>query len=95
MKRKNKPKQQVEFKKNSNSAILKIFGENLKRIREKEDLSQEAMAFIAGLSRSYYVEVEAGKRNISLINIIKIITALNVELSKTITLQEIEKYIIK
>lgn len=95
MKRKNKPVQQVEFKKNSESLLLKIFGENIKRIREQKGLSQEALAFIAGLSRSYYAEVENGKRNLSLINIIKINIALEVELNKLITLNEIEKYIIK
>ena len=95
MKRKNKSVRQVEFKKNSEKMIQKIFGDNLKRIREEQDLSQESLAFIAGLSRSYYAEVEGGKRNLSLINISRIASALDVELNKLLTLRDIEKYIIK
>ena len=91
MKRKNKPIQQVEFKKNSESVILKTFGESLKRIREEKDLSQDAVAFIAGLSRSYYAEIEQGKRNVSLINISKIISALEVEFNRLLALNDINK----
>ena len=40
--------------------------------------SQEEFADIAGFSRSYYTEIETGKRNISVLNLIKIIEALNV-----------------
>lgn len=42
-------------------------------------MSQEALANEADLARSYVGEVETGKRNISLLNICKLATALNVE----------------
>jgi transcriptional regulator with XRE-family HTH domain len=41
--------------------------------------SQEEFADIAGFSRSYYTEIETGKRNISILNVIKIMEALKVD----------------
>ena len=47
-------------------------------------LPQEEFADIAGFSRSYFSEIETGKRNISVLNLIKIIEALNVDPNKII-----------
>jgi transcriptional regulator with XRE-family HTH domain len=91
MKRKNKPKQQVELKKNVSEAIQKAFGQNLKKLREGQDLSQEAMAFISGLSRSYYAEVESGKRNLSIVNISKILLATGVDFNQLLSLSDLKK----
>ena len=68
--------------------ILQKFGENLRKIREKRDLSQEQVAYEAGFSRSYYTEVETGKRNISLLNILKISSLLQIELNELLKLKE-------
>lgn len=57
---------------------LKKFGEELKMLRESKNLTQEALAYNAGFSRSYYTEVENGKRNISLLNIYKLADVLDV-----------------
>jgi len=57
--------------------LLKI-GENIRAVRKKRGYSQEEFADIAGFSRSYYTEIETGKRNISVLNLIKIIEALKV-----------------
>ncbi|MEE8414007.1 MAG: helix-turn-helix transcriptional regulator [Dehalococcoidales bacterium] len=57
---------------------LKQIGENVKVARKKIGYSQEEVAEIAGFSRSYYTEIETGKRNISILNLIKIIEALKV-----------------
>ena len=57
---------------------LKSFGDQLRTIRESKNLTQEALAFNAGFSRSYYTEVENGKRNISLLNIKKLADVLEV-----------------
>ena len=75
----------------TNDEILELFGKNLRAIREERGLSQEALAFEAGFSRSYYTEVETGKRNISLINIMKLATALNIELNELMKVSAIEK----
>jgi transcriptional regulator with XRE-family HTH domain len=61
--------------------LLKI-GENIRKARNELGYSQEAFADIAGFSRSYYTEIETGKRNISTLNLIKLIKALNVELEE-------------
>ena len=93
MKRKNTFKSQVEFKKNADQILKEKFGENLKAWREKKDLSQEAMAFITGLSRSYYAEIETGDRNPSLVNISKIIAATETSFEKLLPISEIKKLI--
>jgi len=53
-----------------------LFGKKLRLIREKADISQEALAELADLDRTYISGIERGKRNVSLRNIIKISTAL-------------------
>ncbi len=49
---------------------LLLFGENIKKVREKKGLSQEELANIAGFDRTYISLIERGKRNLSLMNII-------------------------
>ena len=58
---------------------LKI-GQRIKELREKESMSQKDLSFSADLDRSYIASVENGQRNISIINIEKIVTALGVSL---------------
>ena len=58
--------------------LLKI-GDNIRAARKQRGYSQEEFADIAGFSRSYYTEIETGKRNISILNLIKIMEALNVD----------------
>lgn len=60
-------------------SIAKKFGLNLRKIRTERDISQERLAFLAGLHRTYISDVERGNRNISLINIEKISRALKTE----------------
>ena len=62
----------------SSENILKGFGQNLKDIRATKNLSQEKLAHIADLDRTYISGVERGVRNISLINIIRLAKALEV-----------------
>jgi transcriptional regulator with XRE-family HTH domain len=62
--------------------LLEQFGLHLQEMREKQRLSQEDLSIKAGLGRSYYNEVECGKRNISLLNLQKLAVALNVSLSE-------------
>ena len=63
--------------------LLKI-GDNIRAARKKRGYSQEAFADIAGFSRSYYTEIETGKRNISILNLTKILKALNVDANEII-----------
>lgn len=64
--------------------LLKI-GDNIRTARKQRGYSQEEFADIAGFSRSYYTEIETGKRNISVLNLIKIIETLNVNPNEIIS----------
>ncbi|MDZ4849704.1 MAG: helix-turn-helix transcriptional regulator [Pirellulaceae bacterium] len=61
--------------------IQKQFGARLRSLRLERGISQETLAFDAGLDRTYVNSVEQGKRNISLVNIVKLAVALKIELS--------------
>ena len=61
--------------------ILKNLGERIKQLRKKANISQEKLAELACLDRTYINSVENGRRNISIINIEKICTALEISLS--------------
>jgi len=62
--------------------ILKEFGNNLKKIRLQKGISQEQLAFISDLDRTYIGGVERGERNVSLKNISKIAIALEVNITE-------------
>ncbi|RYG16205.1 MAG: XRE family transcriptional regulator [Chitinophagaceae bacterium] len=58
--------------------IRKKIGLQIKEYRTNLKLTQEALAFKAEIDKTYINEVENGKRNISVINLEKIIFALEV-----------------
>ncbi len=60
------------------SKVLKAFGEKVHALRIKMKLSQEELADLAGLHRTYIGQIESGKRNVALKNIDKISKALSV-----------------
>ena len=62
----------------------KRFGARMRQIREsiKPKLTQEALADIAGIDRSYTGKIERGKKNVSLVNINRIADALKVEVAE-------------
>jgi transcriptional regulator with XRE-family HTH domain len=55
------------------------FGSLVRQFRTNLGWSQEELASHSGLDRTYIGGVERGERNVSLMNIIKIAEALNVE----------------
>lgn len=57
-----------------------ILASNLRKIRSQRGLSQEALADLAGLHRTYVSSVERQERNISIDNIEKLAHALEVDL---------------
>ena len=57
----------------------KILGSNIKKLRTEQNLSQEKLAELASLHRTYIGSIERGERNISLENIVSIGQALKTE----------------
>ena len=69
--------------------MIKIkIGNRIKELRKELGLSQEKLANICELDRTYVASVENGKRNISIINLEKIVNALDVTLEKFFAFEE-------
>lgn len=60
--------------------IKVLVGKRIKELRNKLEISQEELADLAELDRTYITSVERGRRNISIVNIEKIAIALKVNL---------------
>ena len=63
---------------------LQIFGEVVRAERERRGLSQEALADLAGVSRSHIGEIERGEVNLSFVALTEIAAGLGVKLSDLI-----------
>lgn len=61
---------------------LKILGKRIRGFREELALSQEQLAELSELHRTYIGSVERGERNISFKNILRIAKALKITPSK-------------
>ena len=53
-------------------------GQAIRRLREKERLSQERLALMVGISRQHLSNVESGKANVSVVVLLKIAEGLGV-----------------
>lgn len=62
--------------------VRKIFGENVRKARRSKNLTQEKLADKAELHFTYIGQIERGLRNPSLINIYKLVKALNIPISQ-------------
>ena len=63
------------------NAVLKRVGARIQSLRRREGLSQEALADRAGIDRSYMSGIERGVRNPSVLMVVKIAKALDVQSS--------------
>ena len=70
--------------------LVKIFGSNVRKYRTEAGLSQEKLAEIADLHRTYVSDIERFQRSISLDNIQKIAEALNVDAYKLLKAEDDE-----
>lgn len=64
------------------SEILLKYGQVVRKIRLEKGISQETLADLSGLHRTYMSDVELGKRNVSLENIDRIAGALEISISE-------------
>ena len=64
------------------AATLLAFGERLRAIRVRSEISQEGLADLADLDRTYISLLERGKRNPSLVCVAKLARALKVTVSE-------------
>ena len=67
-----------------------VTGKAIRSIRQNKKISQEELADLCGLHRTYISDVELGKRNVSLENIDKIAHAL--QMKKSDVFIEVEQY---
>jgi transcriptional regulator with XRE-family HTH domain len=67
------------------------FGKAMRQFRHAAGISQEAHADLAGIHRTYVGDVERGERNISLLNMVRLSSALGVRLSQVIL--EMERHL--
>ncbi len=61
--------------------ITKSFGRKVRHFRNLKELSQEELASLCGLHRTYIGSVERGERNITLLNAEKITNALDLPIT--------------
>jgi len=69
-----------------------IIGQRIKELRETATMSQKDLSFAADLDRSYIASIENGQRNVSIVNIEKIATALNVTIKEFFNDAEFNKH---
>ncbi|MBN2563890.1 MAG: helix-turn-helix transcriptional regulator [Phycisphaerae bacterium] len=60
------------------SGIKQAFGKAVRKFRDGLGVSQEELAELADLHRTYISDIERGDRNISLVNIVRLAQALKV-----------------
>ena len=69
-------------------AIEKKLGERVRQLRLEKGLSQEELAFRAGIHRNYLGGIERGERNPALKNIAAIAKALDTSVSELFLFQK-------
>ncbi|RAN55762.1 transcriptional regulator [Dolosigranulum pigrum] len=72
---------------NKNKDLITI-GNNIRKYRTDNNLSQEGLASKSDLHRTYIGAIERGERNFSILNLIKIAEALNVDVDILIKLKK-------
>jgi len=68
--------------------ITEKFGKRVRKLRMERGLSQEKLAFISNMHRTYIGGIERGERNPSLKNIEAIAKALNIHMSELFKLED-------
>ena len=67
---------------NNNISVTERFGQRIRTLRKERGLSQEQLADLSGLDRTYISGIERGIRNVALRNIEALAQALEVSISE-------------
>jgi len=62
--------------------IQKTIGKNIRGLRNTKKISQERLAELSDLDRTYIQSIEKGDRNISVEVLLKLATGLNVQVTE-------------
>jgi len=75
---------------NPSHRMTRILADNIRAFRRMKDLSQEGLAEMSGLHRTYVGSVERGERNVTLSTLEVIAEALGVSVPELLTAGSIE-----
>ncbi len=64
---------------NGRGNLRDVIADNVRRLRKARGLSQEGLADLCGLHRTYVGSIERAERNLSVDNIAKLAAALGIE----------------
>ena len=68
--------------------VLHDIGNHLRYLRKQLGMSQEELAYAAGFSRSYYSDVETGKRNVSILTLYKLSIVFDIPLNDLLNIRK-------
>jgi transcriptional regulator with XRE-family HTH domain len=68
--------------------LPKAFGDTVRRLRQKQGLSQERLAALAGIDRAYMGGIERGLRNPTLTTIARVARGLGMRPSEVVRVAE-------
>lgn len=67
---------------NRQDPVLVALGEAIRRIRLSKDISQEKLALLAEVDRSYVGRVERGDNNVAVLTLARLAGALDISVSE-------------
>jgi transcriptional regulator with XRE-family HTH domain len=76
------------FPKEENLTIEEAFGEAIRDLRQEKQISQETLAEVSNLDRSFISMLECGHKQPSLVTIFQLAKAFNISASKILSLVE-------
>lgn len=68
--------------KHSEEEYLVALGKRIKALRLEKKISQTELAYRCGFDKSNYNTIESGKRNLTIVSLLKITKALDVSLNE-------------
>lgn len=71
--------------KNENVGLIQALSRNIKKIRKEKGISQEELAHLASLHRTYIGAIERGEKNITLSTLESVASALNTDAKTLLT----------